>query len=110
MQRARPKGRRREEKEKDDASGTQSRYLFIILKQPEDSISVLKIFKTSNNGGWERKILLSTQKIIQDCIGSKNKLNKVEDRNTGTRHAGQDETVERGANTKSSQRLRLEQY
>lgn len=30
------------------------------------------------------------------CIGSKNKLNKVKDRNTGTRHAGQDETGREG--------------
>ena len=58
--------------------------------------TVLKIFKTSNNGGWEKKTLLSTQKIMQDCIGSKNKLNKVEDRNTGTRHARQDETGREG--------------
>lgn len=33
---------------------------------------------------------------MQDCIGSKNKLNKVEDRNTGTRHARQDETGREG--------------
>lgn len=35
-------------------------------------------------------------KNSKDCIGSKNKLNKVEDRNTGTRHARQDETGREG--------------
>ena len=35
MQRARPKGRRREEKEKDGASGTYSRYLYYFKKLGE---------------------------------------------------------------------------
>ena len=35
MQRARPKGRRREEKEKDGASGTYSRYLYYFKELGE---------------------------------------------------------------------------
>lgn len=46
--------------------------------------------------GGGRESILPIQKIIQGCTESGNQSNVGKDRNTGTRHGGQDETGRKG--------------